>query len=184
MDWHETQIKQILQHADKHRRSERNFGKEQTCKICYPVDENGITEQFQEFWKWYSGIVDTQEFSGKTITIFGELITRNLDNIVEGRENVRVNSLIWSIKYRRKPDFTIKEIRARIVTMIMISEKFTRDMDEAVDSYKTKSNRNNSPEEKSLKSENMGSDIYEKDSSEKDELKKTEMSEGEDMTEL
>ena len=68
--------------------------------------------------------------------------------------------------------------------MIVVSEKFTRDMDEAVDSYKTKSNGNNSPEEKSPKSENMKSDIYEKDSSEKDELEKTEMSEGEDMTEL
>src|SRR3954467_11822892 len=114
MDWHEQQVNQILGHANKHRRNERNFIKEQTCKICYPVDNNGITEQFQEFWKWYTGMINAQDFSGKTIIIFKELMTRNMENIIEGKENVILNRLIWSIKYRRKPDFTVVEIRARI----------------------------------------------------------------------
>src|SRR5687767_6549848 len=152
MDWHEKQIKQILRHIDRHRRNERNFSKEQTCKICYPVDETEIDEQFDEFWKWYKMSMDAEEFSGKTVSIFNELMTRNLDNIVEGAENVKINGLIWSIKYRRKPDFTVKELRARIVNMIAVSEKFTRDMEDAIDSYKTKSSRNgteeNSPERK------------------------------------
>ena len=43
------------------------------------------------------------------------------------------------------------EIRARITNMIVISEKFTRDMNEAAESYKTKSSEENSSKEESPK---------------------------------
>ena len=99
MDWHEKQINQILKYADKHRRNENNFSREQTCRDCYPVNDNEISEQFDEFWKWYKESFDAEEFSGRTITLFEELMTRNTENIIEGAENVKINSLIWSIKY-------------------------------------------------------------------------------------
>src|SRR4051794_216219 len=153
MDWHERQINQILQHADKHRRNGTNFIKEQTCKACYPIDSNDISEQFEEFWKWYKETMDADDFSGKTIMIFRELMTRNLENIIEGAENIRISSLIWSIKYRSKPNYTVKELRARIMMMIGISEKFTRNMEDAINSYKTGSTgdetKENSPEKHS-----------------------------------
>src|SRR3954447_17114391 len=91
-------------------------------------------------------MIDAQDFSGRTIMIFKELMTGNMKRIIEGRENVMFDRLIWSIKYRRKPDFTVVEIRARIITMLAISEKFTRDMNDAIRSYKTTSTGNNTKE--------------------------------------
>ncbi|HVH96494.1 MAG TPA: hypothetical protein VM682_06100, partial [Bacillus sp. (in: firmicutes)] len=172
-------------HAGKHRRNETNLSKEQTCRICYPINNNEISEQFEEFWKWYKEILDAEEFSGRTITIFEELITRSLENMIEGLENIKIDRLIWSIKYRTKPNFTVKEIRTRILNMMVISEKFTRDMDDAIDSYKTRSSGNitgkNSPE----KEDSLTEDILGKESSSKnEEMEETEMPEGEDMTEL
>src|SRR2546421_9155032 len=56
--------------------------------------------------------------------------------------------------YRNNSGFYKEDIRARIVDMTVVSEKFTRDMEEAAESYKTKSSekesssKENSPDKK------------------------------------
>ena len=89
-----------------------------------------------------------QEFSGKTKEIFKEIMSRNQENIIEGRENAKINALIYSMRYRNNSGFSITDIRARIMTMTAVSEKFTRDMDEATRSYKTESSKDDSPKMK------------------------------------
>src|SRR2546423_23354 len=88
-------------------------------------------ERFQLFWDWYQEVTTVQEFSGKTKEIFKEIMSKNQENIIEGRENTRINALIYLMRYQNNSGFSITDIRARIMTMTAISEKFTRDMDEA-----------------------------------------------------
>src|SRR2546423_8776834 len=114
-----------------------------------------------------------EEFSANAKSVFEELMEKNKENILEGEENYRINALIYSIKYCDNSGFLIKEIKVRIVNMIMISEKFIRDMDEAARSYKTESSKGNSsnkeksPKKHSLEENNSskaeGSKINKKD---------------------
>ena len=69
----------------------------------------------------------------------------NQENIIEGRENAKINALIYSIRYKDNSRHSITEIRSRIMIMVSISEKFTRDMEEATRSYKMESSKENSP---------------------------------------
>src|SRR5438045_9786091 len=115
------------------------------CKICLPREGEITDERFQSFWDWYQDITSVQEFSGKTKEIFGELMNKNQENIIEGRENPKINALIYSMRYQDNSEFSVIDIRARIMTMVAISEKFTRDMDEATRSYKTESSKGSSP---------------------------------------
>ena len=59
---------------------------------------------------------------------------KNLENIIEGRENPQINRLIYSMEYHNNSGFSKEEIGARIKDMIVVSEKFTRDMEEAAES--------------------------------------------------
>jgi hypothetical protein len=147
MDWHEKQINQSLRHANEHRNNIELRTKDLSCRVCYPVNEELMSEDFNKFWEWYQGITSAEKFSAKAENIFKELMKKNTENILEGRENIRINALIYSIRYRNNSNFTVKDIRARIVNMIIISEKFTRDMEEAAESYKTNSSKENSSKE-------------------------------------
>ena len=146
MDWHQKQTDQILRHAGDHRNNTRSGTHDLSCKVCYTKEEEITDERFQSFWNWYQDITSVQEFSGKTKEIFGEIMSRNQENIIEGKENAKINKLIYSMRYRNNSGFSITDIRARIMTMTTISEKFTRDMDEATRSYKTESSKDDSPE--------------------------------------
>jgi hypothetical protein len=132
MDWYENQVKQILKHENDHRNNITSGIKDLSCRICYPVNVERVNERFEKFWEWYQEITSAERFSGNAESVFEDLMGRNTENILEGRENFKINALIYSMKYRDNSGFTIKEIRARIINMIIISEKFTRDMDEAV----------------------------------------------------
>ena len=151
MDWHEKQINQILRHAGDHRNNVTSGIRDLSCRICYPAHET-TNEQFRNFWGWYQGITTAERFSGNAERTFENLMKRNTENILEGKETFMVNALIYSIQYQNNSGLTITEIRARIINMIVISEKFTRDMDEAAESYKTKSSgEENSSKEESPK---------------------------------
>src|SRR5437667_985010 len=167
MDWHQKQTNQILRHAGDHRNHTRSGTRDLSCKICYPKREEETDEKFQLFWDWYQGVTTVREFSGKTKEIFKEIMSKNQENIIEGRENIRINALIYSMRYQNNSGFSITDIRARIMTMTAISERFTRDMDEATRSYKTESSKNNSPEKEESPKRNSpkaeGSKINEKE---------------------
>src|SRR6266487_3772903 len=167
MDWHQKQTNQILKHAGDHRNHTRSGTHDLSCKICYPKREEETDEKFQSFWDWYQEITTVQEFSGKTKKIFREIMSKNQENIIEGRENTRINALIYSMRYQDNSGFSITDIRARIMTMTAISERFTRDMDEATRSYKTESSKDNSPEKEESPKRNSpkeeGSKINEKE---------------------
>src|SRR5437762_3152729 len=145
MDWHQKQTEQILRHAGDHRNHTRSGAHDLSCKICYPKGEEITDVRFQSFWDWYQDITSVQEFSGKTKEIFGKLMNRNQENIIEGRENPKINALIYSMRYQDNSGYSVTDIRARIMTMVAISEKFTRDMDEATRSCKTESSKGSSP---------------------------------------
>lgn len=149
MDWYEKQINQSLKHASDHRNNIEPRLKDLSCRVCYPINEESINGDFNKFWEWYQGITSAETFSANAESVFKELMKKNTENILEGRENFRINALIYSIRYRNNSGFTIKDIRARIINMIIISEKFTRDMDEAAKSYKTNSSEEDSPKEES-----------------------------------
>src|SRR5438876_700221 len=72
-------------------------------------------------------------------------MNKHQENIIEGRENPKINALIYSMRYQDNSGYSVTDIRARIMTMVAISEKFTRDMDEATRSYKTESSKGSSP---------------------------------------
>src|SRR5436305_3166898 len=154
MDWHEYQVNQSLRHANEHRNNNTLRTRDLSCRICYPVNEETTDEKFRNFWGWYQGITSAERFSANAESVFEELMGKNLENIIEGRENFRINALIYSMGYRDNSGFFIKDIRARIVDMTSVSEKFTRDMEEATESYKTKSSgeegssKENSPDKK------------------------------------
>src|SRR5436190_5209334 len=150
MDWHEKQINQILRHAGDHRNNITSGIRDLSCRICYPVHET-TNEQFKNFWEWYQGITSAERFSGNAVKTFENLMKRNTENILEGKETFMVNALMYSIQYQDNSELTMTEIRARITNMIVISEKFTRDMNEAAESYKTKSSEENSSKEESPK---------------------------------
>src|SRR5436190_21390779 len=99
--------------------------------------------------QWYQDITNVEKFSGNARKIFRNLMTKNMDNIVEGKENFQINALIYSMKYHNGAGLTINEMRTNIKNMIAISEKFTRNMDEAAESYRTKSSGENSSKEES-----------------------------------
>src|SRR5436190_7197565 len=139
MNWHENQVNQSLRHANEHRNNMTLKTRDLSCRICYPVNEETTDEKFKNFWEWYQGITSAERFSANAESIFEELMGKNLENIIEGRENFQINTLIYSMGYRDNSGFSIKDIRARIVDMTSVSEKFTRDMEEAAESYKTKS---------------------------------------------
>ena len=106
-------------------------------------------------------------------------MNRNQENIIEGRENPKINALIYSMRYQDNSGFTVIDIRARIMTMVAISEKFTRDMDEATRSYKTESSKGSSPKKegspKGSSPKAEGSRINEKEVEKKlEELKESE----------
>src|SRR2546430_298845 len=187
MDWHQKQTEQILRHAADHRNHTRSRVNDLSCKICYPKEEEETDGRFQLFWNWYQETTTVQEFSGKTKEIFEELMSRNQENIIEGRENTKIQALIYSIRYQDNSGFSVTDIRSRIMTMTAISEKFTRDMDEATRSYKTESSKENSPEktgspkESSPKAE--GSQIKEKEVLEiEKQLEQLKKSEDQDVT--
>jgi len=167
MDWHQKQENQILRHAGDHRNHTRSRTHDLSCKICYPKKEEETDERFQLFWDWYQEVTTVQEFSGKTKEIFKEIMSKNQENIIEGKENTRINALIYSMRYQNNSEFSITDIRARIMTMTAISEKFNRDMDEATRSYKTESSKDNSPEKEESPKRNSpkaeGSKINEKE---------------------
>ena len=154
MDWQTKQVNQSLKHASDHRDGIVPRIKDLSCRICYPVNEGTVKEDFNKFWEWYQEITSAERFSANAESVFQDLMKKNTENILEGRENFKVNALIYSIKYRDNSSYTIKDIRARIINMIAISEKFTRDMDEAAESYKTNSSKENSPKEGSPKKKN------------------------------
>src|SRR2546421_290384 len=139
MNWHENQVNQSLRHANEHRNNMTPRTRDLSCRICYPVNEGTTDEKFKNFWGWYQGITSAERFSANAESVFEELMGKNLENIIEGRENFQINALIYSMGYRDNSGFSIKDIRARIVDMTSVSEKFTRDMEEAAESYKTKS---------------------------------------------
>ena len=167
MNWHENQVNQSLRHANEHRNNMTPRTRDLSCRICYPVNEGTTDENFKNFWGWYQGITSAERFSANAESVFEELMGKNLENIIEGRENFQINALIYSMGYRDNSGFSIKDIRARIVDMTSVSEKFTRDMEEAAESYKTKSSeeesssKENSPKETSPKIE--GSKLNEKE---------------------
>ena len=167
MDWHEKQINQSLRHANEHRNNVTLRTKDLSCRICYPINEETTDEKFRNFWEWYQGITSAERFSANAESVFEELMEKDMENIIEGRENFRINALIYSMGYRDNSGFSIKDIRARIVDMTSVNEKFTRDMEEAAESYKTKSSeeesssKENSPKETSPKIE--GSKLNEKE---------------------
>src|SRR5436190_9303781 len=146
MDWHEKQINQSLRHANEHRNNVILRTKDLSCRICYPVNEETTDEKFKNFWEWYQGITSAERYSANAESVFGELMGKNMENIIEGRENFRIDALIYSMGYRDNSGFSKKDIRARIIEMTSVSEKFTRDMEEAAESYKTKSSEENSPD--------------------------------------
>src|SRR5947207_14363699 len=154
MNWHENQVNQSLRHANEHRNNVTPRTRDLSCRICYSVNEETTDEKFRNFWGWYQGITSVERFSANAESVFEELMGKNLENIIEGRENFRINALIYSMGYRDNSGFSIKDIRARIVDMTSVSEKFTRDMEEAAESYKTKSSgeegssKENSPDKK------------------------------------
>ena len=154
MDWQTKQVNQSLKHASDHRDGIVPRIKDLSCRICYPVNEETVKENFNKFWEWYQEITSAERFSANAESVFQDLMKKNTENILEGRENFKVNALIYSIKYQDNSSYTIKDIRARIINMIAISEKFTRDMDEAAESYKTNSSKENSPKEGSPKKKN------------------------------
>src|SRR6266480_1819617 len=167
MNWHQKQTNQILRHAGDHRNHTRSGTHDLSCKICYPKREEETDKRFQLFWDWYQEVTTVQEFSGKTKEIFREIMSKNQENIIEGRENTRISALIYSMRYQDNSGFLITDIRARIMTMTAVSEKFTRDMDEATRSYKTESSKDNSPEKEESPKRNSpkveGSKINEKE---------------------
>src|SRR2546430_856044 len=154
MNWHENQVNQSLRHANEHRNNNTLRTKDLSCRICYPVNEKITEKKFRNFWEWYQGITSAERFSGNAVNLFKELMGKNMENIIEGRENPQINRLIYSMGYCNNSDFSKEEIRARIVDMTVVSEKFTRDMEEAAESYKTKSSgeenssKENSPDKK------------------------------------
>ena len=95
MDWHQKQTEQILRHAGDHRNHTRSGAHDLSCKICFPREGEITDERFQSFWDWYQDITSVQEFSGKTKEIFGELMNKHQENIIEGRENTKINALIY-----------------------------------------------------------------------------------------
>ena len=145
MDWHQKQTEQILRHVGDHRNHTRSGAHDLSCKICFPGEGEITDERFQSFWDWYQDITSVQEFSGKTKEIFGELMNKHQENIIEGRENPKINALIYSMRYQDNSGFSVTDIRSRIMTMVAISDKFTRDMNEATRSYKTESSKGSSP---------------------------------------
>ena len=109
MDWHQNQTNQILRHAGDHRNHIRSGINDLSCKHCYPEEE--ITdEKFQVFWNWYQEETSVQEFSGKTEEIFEKLMNTNQENIIEGRENAKINALIYSMRYKDNSRRSITEI--------------------------------------------------------------------------
>ena len=111
MDWHQNQTNQILRHAGDHRNHTRSGINDLSCKYCYPEEE--ITdERFQIFWDWYQEETSVQEFSEKTEEIFEKLMNTNQENIIEGRENAKINALIYSMRYRDNSRRSITEIRS------------------------------------------------------------------------
>src|SRR5687767_2081661 len=100
MDWHEKQLNQILKHANAHRSNTHSRTNDLSCRICYPIDEESMNERFGEFWKWYQDITSAERFSAKTQETFEELMRKNSENILEGKENPRINALIYSVQYR------------------------------------------------------------------------------------
>src|SRR6266513_2114062 len=110
-----------------------------------PERRRNNDERFQSFWDWYQDITSVQEFYEKTKEIFGELMNKDQENIIEGRENPKINALIYSMRYQDNSGYSVTDIRARIMTMVAVSEKFTRDMNEATRSYKTESPKGSSP---------------------------------------
>ena len=128
MDWHEKQINQSLRHANEHRNNVTLRTKDLSCRICYPINEETTDEKFRNFWEWYQGITSAERFSANAESVFEELMGKDMENIIEGRENFWINALIYLMGYRDNSGFSIKDIRARIVDMTSVSEKFTRDM--------------------------------------------------------
>ena len=110
MDWHQKQTDQILRHAGDHRNHTRSGTHDLSCEICYPKGEGETDERFQSFWDWYQETTSVQEFSGRTKEIFRELMSRNQENIIEGRENTKINALIYSMRYQDNSGFSIKDI--------------------------------------------------------------------------
>ena len=110
MDWHQKQENQILRHAGDHRNHTRSGTHDLSCKICYPKREEETDERFQLFWDWYQEVTTVQEFSGKTKEIFREIMSKNQENIIEGRENTRINALIYSMRYQNNSEFSITDI--------------------------------------------------------------------------
>src|SRR5436190_3569818 len=153
MDWHEKQLNKVLRHAGDHRNNTTSGIRDLSCRTCYPVYETA-NEQFRNFWEWYQGITSARQFSGNAVTTFENLMRQNTENILEGRETYTINALMYSIQYQNNSGLTMTEIRARITNMIIVSEKFTRNMEEAAESYKTKSSgeecssKENSPDKK------------------------------------
>src|SRR5437762_7796096 len=139
MNWHENQVNQSLRHAYEHRNNNTPRTKDLSCRICYPVNEETTDEKFKNFWKWYQGITSAERFSANAESVFKELMEKNMENIIEVKENPQINRLIYSMEYHNNSGFSKEEIGARIKDMIVVSEKFTRDMEEAAESYKTKS---------------------------------------------
>src|SRR5436190_3133736 len=178
MDWHEKQLNKVLRHAGDHRNNTTSGIRDLSCRTCYPVYETA-NEQFRNFWEWYQGITSARQFSGNAVTTFENLMRQNTENILEGRETSTINALMYSIQYQNNSGLTMTEIRARITNMIVISEKFTRDMEEAAESYKTKS----SEEESSSKEESPRKNSPERSIStiRKGETEKLEMVEDQDI---
>src|SRR5437762_10766211 len=89
MDWHEKQINQSLRHANEHRNNVTLRTKDLSCRICYPINEETTDEKFRNFWKWYQGITSAERFSANAESVFEELMGKDMENIIEGRENFR-----------------------------------------------------------------------------------------------
>src|SRR5436190_2833131 len=87
MDWHEYQVNQSLRHANEHRNNNTLRTRDLSCRICYPVNEETTDEKFKNFWEWYQGITSAERFSANAESVFEELMGKNMENIIEGREN-------------------------------------------------------------------------------------------------
>src|SRR2546421_4599032 len=110
MNW---QVNQSLRHANEHRNNNTPRTKDLSCRICYPVNEETTDEKFRNFWEWYQGITSAERFLENAKNVFEELMGKNMENIIEGRENPQINKLIYSIGYRNNSGFSKEDIRAR-----------------------------------------------------------------------
>jgi hypothetical protein len=96
-------LQRVIRHEDWHINQQKSKQEDYSCNKCFPVDIQQISNEFEEFWKyWTQPRCSGSQFNSNTVETF-ERLQKCTDQQVEGL----ILYLIKTIRYSAIPNFTL-----------------------------------------------------------------------------